>query len=165
MIKKNSNRIQLHFRRSSLVSCAIFRPGLRATHVVPGGDLVPAGTVLVTPGLDNTNSKTPPDNYGISWAHYNPKHIQSPGSSQCTVTLITYQLISVISVDSAVAVLVLFWQLTLQMKCIGKVGGRKSFRECVCVWWKIYPVGNSHHHSLSTVCCHGDGREAEGLCH
>lgn len=51
MIKKNSNRIQLHFRRSSLVSCAIFRPGLRATHVVPGGDLVPAGTVLVTPGL------------------------------------------------------------------------------------------------------------------
>lgn len=30
----------------------IYRPGLRATHVVLGGDLVPAGTVLVTPGVD-----------------------------------------------------------------------------------------------------------------
>lgn len=30
---------------------AIFGTGLRATHVVHGGDLVPAGTVLVTHAL------------------------------------------------------------------------------------------------------------------
>lgn len=34
------------------MSCAIFRTGLRATHVVLRGDLVPAATVLVTPALD-----------------------------------------------------------------------------------------------------------------
>ena len=33
------------------MSCAIFRTGLRAPHIVLAGALVPAGTVLVTPGL------------------------------------------------------------------------------------------------------------------
>ena len=33
--------------------CAIFGTGPRATHVVLAGDRVPAGTVLVTPDLDN----------------------------------------------------------------------------------------------------------------
>ena len=32
--------------------CAIFGTGPRATHVVLAGDRVPAGTVLVTPGLE-----------------------------------------------------------------------------------------------------------------
>jgi len=31
---------------------AVVRTGLWATHVVRTGDLVPAGTMLVTPGLD-----------------------------------------------------------------------------------------------------------------
>ena len=35
------------------MSSAVFRTGLRAPHVVLGGALVPAGTVLVTPGLSS----------------------------------------------------------------------------------------------------------------
>lgn len=34
-----------------------FRTGLLVTHVDLGGNLVPAGTVLVTPVLDNIASK------------------------------------------------------------------------------------------------------------
>ena len=34
------------------MSSAIFRTGLRAPHVVLAGALVPVGTVLVTPALD-----------------------------------------------------------------------------------------------------------------
>ena len=37
--------------------CAIFGTGPRATHVVLAGDRVPAGTVLVTPGVHYTNDK------------------------------------------------------------------------------------------------------------
>ena len=32
--------------------CYFFRTGLRAPHMVLGGALVPAGTVLVTPGIE-----------------------------------------------------------------------------------------------------------------
>ena len=35
-----------------MASCAIFRTGLRAPHMFRAGDLVPAGTVLVTPDID-----------------------------------------------------------------------------------------------------------------
>lgn len=42
-----------NFRCSSLLSCVVFRTGLWATHVVLGGDLLPAGTVLVTPALED----------------------------------------------------------------------------------------------------------------
>ena len=38
--------------KSSRMSCAMFRTGLRAPHVVLAGALVPAGTVLVTPAVD-----------------------------------------------------------------------------------------------------------------
>ena len=40
------------------MSCAIFRTGLRAPHMVLAGDLVPAGTVLVTNDLYRVQKKT-----------------------------------------------------------------------------------------------------------
>ena len=41
------------------MSCAIFRTGLRAPHMVLAGALVPAGTVLVTPDLDGLSVTNP----------------------------------------------------------------------------------------------------------
>ena len=37
---------------------AIFRTGSRTTHVVRAGDLVPTGTMLVTPGLQSTQNNS-----------------------------------------------------------------------------------------------------------
>ena len=39
------------------MSSAIFRTGLRSTHVVLAGAMVPAGTVLVTPGLEKQGAQ------------------------------------------------------------------------------------------------------------
>ena len=54
MISHNNDQQWLKVgNRYCQYSIFIFRTGLRATHVVLGGYLVPAGTVLVTPGLDS----------------------------------------------------------------------------------------------------------------
>ena len=39
------------------MSCAIFRTGLRAPHMVLAGALVPAGTVLETPDIEGAQVK------------------------------------------------------------------------------------------------------------
>ena len=49
MIKNDLKKVG---RSCSRMSSAIFRTGLRAPHVVLAGALVPVGTVLVTPALD-----------------------------------------------------------------------------------------------------------------
>jgi hypothetical protein len=60
------------------MSSAVFRTGLRAPHVVLGGALVPAGTVLVTPDLNNAPACT----YYVITTLWNSVYLHSVVSSQ-----------------------------------------------------------------------------------